>query len=154
MNIDDKDFNFNFDPEKPQADVVKPRVSSYRDLVVWQRAMQLVDEAFKINKSVSESDRVAFTNNLLQIVVAVPAKIAEGWGRKNTKNYLQLLKTARASLFQAETYLIVLKTNNLISDEIETISLGYIDEVKKMLNGLIKSLNNKLKLNGNGNQRE
>jgi four helix bundle protein len=58
---------------------------------------------------------------------------------------LQLLKTARASLFTTETYIIVLKNVDRISMEEEEKVLGLVDEVKKMLNGLIKSLNNKLK---------
>jgi four helix bundle protein len=62
---------------------------------------------------------------------------------------LQLLKTARASLFTTETYIMVLKNVELISKQDEDRVLSLVDEVKKMLNGLIKSLNNKLKITSN-----
>lgn len=147
MNIDGNSFDNIFEEER--AVEMKSKVTSYRDLIVWQRAMQLVEGVYGITKRLPESEKIALASQLNSAVVVIPAKIAEGWGRKNTKNYLQLLKTARASLFTTETYLIVLKTVDLIGEEEEQKLLGYVDEVKKMLNGLIKSLNNKLKTNPN-----
>jgi four helix bundle protein len=142
MNIDGNSFDNVFEEERVE---IKAKVTTYRDLIVWQRAMQLVEGVYNVTKRLPDSEKLAFASHLNSAVVVIPAKIAEGWGRKNTKNYLQLLKTARASLFTTETYLIVLKNVSLIEEDEEGRLLGYVDEVKKMLNGLIKSLNNKLK---------
>ena len=146
MNLDNTSFDTMFEEEKME---VKTRVTSYRDLIVWQRSMQLVEAVYHITKNLPEAEKLAFTTNLNSTVVLVPAKISEGWGRKDTKNYLQLLKTARASLFTTETYIMVLRNVNLINQQEEEKALGLIDEVKKMLNGLIKSLNNKVKTTAN-----
>ncbi|MDP2387834.1 MAG: four helix bundle protein [Bacteroidota bacterium] len=146
MNVDGNSFDNMFDEEKAVG--LRAKVTTYRDLIVWQRAMQLVEGVYNVTKRLPDSEKLAFASHLNSAVVIIPAKIAEGWGRKNTKNYLQLLKTARASLFTTETYLIVLKNVDLVTAEEETKLLGYVDEVKKMLNGLIKSLNNKLKTSG------
>jgi four helix bundle protein len=149
MSIDGNSFDNMFEEEKVVE--TRARVTTYRDLIVWQRAIQLVEGVYNVTKTLPDSEKLSFASHLNSAVVLIPAKIAEGWGRKNTKNYLQLLKTSRASLFTTETYLIVLKNVNLISAEEEAKLLGYVDEVKKMLNGLIKSLNNKLKVSGNTN---
>ena len=143
MSRDGNSFDNMFEDEKVAE--TRAKVTTYRDLIVWQRAMQLVEGVYNVTKKLPDSEKLAFASHLNSAVVVIPAKIAEGWGRKNTKNYLQLLKTARASLFTTETYLIVLSNVNLINQDEEGKLLGYVDEVKKMLNGLIKSLNNKLK---------
>lgn len=147
VEIDGNSFDNIFEEDRSME--AKAKVTSYRDLIVWQRAMQLVEGVYHVSKNLPENEKVALAGQINAAAVVVPAKIAEGWGRKNTKNYLQLLKTARASLFITETYLIMLQTVGLIEESEEQRLLGYVDEVKKMLNGLIKSLNNKLKTNTN-----
>jgi len=146
MNTDNTGFDTIFEDEKVE---LKAKVTSYRDLIVWQRSMQLVEAVYHVTKNLTDAEKLAFSSHLNGSVVLIPAKIAEGWGRKNTKNYLQLLKTARASLFTTETYIMVLKNVELISKQDEDRVLSLVDEVKKMLNGLIKSLNNKLKITSN-----
>ncbi len=146
MNIDNTGFDTIFEEEKVE---LKAKVTSYRDLIVWQRSIQLVEAVYHVTKNLTDAEKLSFSSHLNGSVVLIPAKIAEGWGRKNTKNYLQLLKTARASLFTTETYIMVLKNVDLISKQDEDRVLSLVDEVKKMLNGLIKSLNNKLKISSN-----
>lgn len=74
--------------------------------------------------------------------VSVPSNIAEGWGRMSLKNYIQFLRISRGSLFELETQIIISKDLNYIENS-ETIE-NLIEETGKMLNSLIKSLENKL----------
>jgi four helix bundle protein len=71
---------------------------------------------------------------------SVPANIAEGWGRGTTKEYVQFLLIARGSLMETETHLIVSQKLGYVSQEDLQLMQARIEEIGKMLNGLIQSL--------------
>ena len=70
--------------------------------------------------------------------VSIPSNIAEGWGRLSKKNYIQFLRTARGSLYELETQIIISIDLNY-NDNSETVA-SLIVEISKMLNAMIKSL--------------
>lgn len=90
-------------------------------------------------KSFPEEEKYGLVSQMRRSAVSVPSNIAEGWGRMSKKNYIQFLRTARGSLFELETQIIISAELNLNKNTENIESL--IVEISKMLNALIKSLN-------------
>jgi four helix bundle protein len=82
---------------------------------------------------------------LNKAVISVPSNIAEGWGRELSKNYLQFLRIARGSLMEVETMVLISKNLNFISEKEFIETQNKIEEVGKILQGLIKSINQKIR---------
>jgi four helix bundle protein len=127
--------------DKHKPDVV----SSYRDLVVWQRAMALVSAVYKLTSSFPESERFGLTSQIRRAAVSIPSNIAEGQGRLATKEFRQFLGIARGSLKELETQLLI--SIDLTYAEAAEVAacLGLADEVGRMLNALIKALERRIK---------
>ncbi len=82
------------------------------------------------------------TNQIRRAAVSVPANIAEGWGRNSTKNYIQFIRISIGSLYEIETQLIIANNQNYITNQKKSALSARIDELGKMLNKLLKSLDN------------
>ena len=113
-------------------------INSYKDLLVWQRAVELVSSIYGITKVFPEDERFGLTSQMRRSAVSIPSNIAEGWGRLSRKNYLQFLRISRGSLFELETQIEICKRLNYIK-EIDKLEKEII-EISKMLNALIKKL--------------
>jgi len=120
-------------------------VKSYKDLEVWQLAMDLAENVYTITKEFPREEIYGLTSQLRRAAVSIPSNIAEGQGRKSTKEFLQFLSIAYGSLCEVETQLLL------------SVRLGYVDSsrlentdplcqsVGRMLNGLMRSLRTKLR---------
>ena len=82
-------------------------VKSYKDLVVWQKGIMLVDLVYAVTGKFPKEEMYGLTNQIRRAAVSIPANIAEGWGRDSTKNYLQFLRISRGSLYEVETMLTI-----------------------------------------------
>ncbi|HMH83730.1 MAG TPA: four helix bundle protein, partial [Gemmatimonadales bacterium] len=80
-------------------------INGYRDLLVWQRAMDLVIEAYGFAKRFPGEERYALAQQLRRAAVSVPSNIAEGHGRKYLGDYVRHVSIARGSLMEMETQL-------------------------------------------------
>lgn len=125
------------------------RIKSYKDLIVWQKAILLVTEVYSISKTFPDSEKFGLSNQLNRAVVSVPSNIAEGWGRESNKNQLQFLRISRGSLMEVETLILISKNLNYINDQKFKIISSEIEEVGKILQGLIKSIQQKIVITGN-----
>lgn len=103
--------------------------------------MRLVTLIYDLTKTFPEDERFGLTSQMRRCAVSVPSNIAEGWGRMSRKNYLQFLRISRGSLFELETQLLITKELKYSNNSEATESL--IVEVSKMLNSLIKKLEEK-----------
>lgn len=74
------------------------QIRSHRDLIVWQKAMDLVEAVYKATASFPKEETYALTSQIRRAVVSIPANIAEGQGRRLTKEYLYFLANARVAL--------------------------------------------------------
>ena len=83
------------------------RVRNYRDLVVWQRAVDFVAEIYRITARFSRDERFGLTAQLRRASVSVCANIAEGSGRATSRDLLNFLSHARGSLKEAESMVLV-----------------------------------------------
>jgi four helix bundle protein len=112
------------------------RVQSYRDLIVWNKAMDLVVEVYRVSTAFPASERFRLIDQMTRAVVSVPANIAEGQGRGTSKDFAQFLAIARGSLNETETYLLLaIRLGYLTADQAER-ALALLTEVSKMLGAL------------------
>jgi four helix bundle protein len=115
-------------------------MKSYRDLIVWQKSMNLVTLIYKLVLELPENEKYGLTPQIKRSAISIPSNIAEGYGRNYRKDYSRFLQIARGSLFENQTQLEIavnldfIKVENL--NEIKELSI----EVEKMLNSLIKKL--------------
>ena len=115
----------------------------YRDLIVWQKAMSLVEDAYRLSGSFPAEERFVLAAQLRRAAISVPSNIAEGHGRKSTGAYLQHLSVATGSLMELETQLrIAVRLGYVDADQSESF-MQKSDEVGKMLTSLRTSLNPK-----------
>jgi four helix bundle protein len=122
------------------------KINSYKDLIVWQKSIALVTEIYKLTKTFPAEEKFGIVNQLNRAVVSIPANIAEGWGRESSKNYLQFLRISRGSLMETETLLVISKNLNYIDDENFRMISEKLDETGKILQGLIKGVQQKINL--------
>ena len=116
-------------------------VQSYRDLEVWQKAMDLVTTVYDITKTFPETERFGLTNQLRRAAVSIPSNIAEGQGRRTTKDFLSFLYIARGSLMEVQTQFEIANRLEFVGPEVTTEFEGQTAIVGRLLNGLIRSLN-------------
>jgi four helix bundle protein len=115
---------------------------NYRDLDVWQLAMDLVVECYKLTKMFPKSELFVLASQLQRAAVSVPANIAEGQARQHVKEFIQHLSIAQGSLAEAETHIQIAERLHYIdSDKVQEI-LTKSDQVARMITGLKKSLQN------------
>jgi four helix bundle protein len=82
-----------------------PKVSHFRELRVWQGGMDLVESVFRVSGEFPKSELYGLTNQMRRAAVSVPSNIAEGQTRASTKEYLNHVSIAQASLAEVETQL-------------------------------------------------
>src|SRR6266542_2536034 len=115
-------------------------IQTYRDLTVWQKSMDLVAEIYRLTKLFPQDELFGLTSQIRRAAVSVPANIAEGYGRIHRKEYLHHLSIARGSLMEVETHLQIAVRLSYLSREQVVPSWGLAQEVGRLLNGLIRSL--------------
>ena len=119
---------------------------SYQNLEAWKKGMEIVKEPYLISKSFPPEEIYALTSQVKRAAVSVPSNLAEGLGRNYKKDTIQFLHIARGSLYELETLLIVAKMVNYIKEENVMTCILLIEEEKKILNGLIKSFEQRVDL--------
>ena len=115
-------------------------IRSHRDLIVWQKAMNLVEAVYKATASFPKEEKYALTNQIRRAVVSIPANIAEGQGRRLSKEYLYFLANARGSLLELDTHLEIATRLGYLGKTTYKELKDQLDEVARMLNGLMKSV--------------
>ena len=115
-------------------------IKDFKDLIVWQKAMEFVAEVYRLVKKLPKEELFALSNQIRRAAISIPSNIAEGQGRNSTKEFIQFLAIAKGSKAELETQLLLcVKINYLINSDIDT-AINLIQEVGKMINALQKSL--------------
>lgn len=81
------------------------QIKSFRDLIVWQKAMDLVEMIYTVTKQFPADERYALTSQLKRASGSVPSNIAEGYGRNSTADYIRFLQIVLGSLYEVQTQL-------------------------------------------------
>jgi len=119
---------------------VSPIVQSYRDLIVWKKAMNLVLDVYRSTQTFPKTETYGLISQLRRSAVSIPSNIAEGQARLSTLEFKQSLGHARGSLMEVETYILLAQELTYLErDQSESLLAGTA-EVGKILNGLLNSL--------------
>jgi len=116
---------------------------SFRDLSVWQRAIQLTLEIYKLADAFPNSERFGLTNQLRRAAVSVASNIAEGYGRATKGEYIQFLGHARGSVSEVETQLVIARALSFGAKQKLDSTETLCSEVGRMLRVMMKSLQSK-----------
>jgi four helix bundle protein len=112
----------------------------YRDLIVWQKAMQLVPAVYALVKKLPTEERYALSDQIRRAVVSVPANIAEGQARQHAAEFAQHLAIARGSLAELDTLLLVAAQLGYVTEaELQRIA-PLLTDVRRLLQALIHSV--------------
>jgi four helix bundle protein len=113
---------------------------SFKDLLVWQRAVQMIVAIYKLTSSFPASEQFGITNQLRRASVSVASNIAEGYGRSTKGEYVQFLGHARGSNCEVQTQLIISKELGFGSDQSRQLAESLSGEVSKMLVAMMTKL--------------
>lgn len=115
-------------------------IKSYKELIVWQKSIQLVKEIFTLTSKFPNSELYGLTSQMRRAAVAIPSNIAEGYGRGSIKSYTQFYAIAYGSALELETQIIIAKDLRMAKNE-DFIRSGELHlEVSKMLNSMINKM--------------
>lgn len=120
------------------------KVQSYRDLVAWQKSMDLAVAIHRVAISFPRSELFGLTSQLNRAAVSIPSNIAEGHGRRTTNDYIHFLTISRGSLNEVETQLTLAHRYDYISEAVHCDLLELCAEVGRILSGLIESLKRRI----------
>jgi len=113
---------------------------SYEDLVVWQKAMDLVTVTYKSTACFPREEHFGLTSQLRRAAVSIPSNIAEGQGRLSEKEFRHFLGQARGSLMEVETQFQIAQNSGYIGATKALEILKMCAEVGRILNGLMASI--------------
>lgn len=114
--------------------------SNYKELKVWQKAMDLTVEVYELVKLLPKEETYALSDQMRRAVVSIPSNIAEGQGRNSDKEFIQFLSIARGSLWELETQIEICLRIGYIDQSLTTSIYNLIAEISKMINALSNSL--------------
>lgn len=109
------------------------KIQSYQELIVWQKSIELVKEIYQLIADFPSSEKFIIIPQICRAVISIPSNIAEGYGRRSHKEYLQFYSIAYGSALETETQLIISKKLCLASENKFTKAENLLNEILKML---------------------
>jgi four helix bundle protein len=109
------------------------KIKSHRDLIVWQKAMDLVDEIYDLSQELPPEEKFGLKSQLTRAAVSVPTNIAEGRGRATSREFAHFLNVAWSSLLEIDTLLEITRRRAFLSEARLALALALHEEVGKML---------------------
>jgi four helix bundle protein len=117
-----------------------PEIESFKDLIVWQRSIQMSVALYRFTQAFPPDERFGLTNQLRRAGVSVASNIAEGYGRTSTGEYRHFLGIARGSNFEVQTQLVISRELGL-GDRQQLVEVdGLSQEIARMLVAMIQKL--------------
>ena len=113
---------------------------NYKELNVWKKARIFVKEVYLLAGDFPKEEKYGLASQIQRAAVSIPSNIAEGAGRESPKEFHYFLNVALASSFEVETQLILAFDLSYISENALNQALKNVQEIQKMLTGLMKSL--------------
>ena len=125
------------------TEALRHKVRTYRDLFVWQKAMQLVTDVYSLTKRLPKDEVYGLTSQVRRCCISIPSNIAEGYGRKSTNDYCRFLQIAIGSLYELQTQLEICLNLKYITEIVFEEIHEQSREIERMLSSLISKLNSK-----------
>jgi four helix bundle protein len=115
----------------------------YKDLIAWQKAMDLVTAIYTLTDRFPKREVYSLTDQIRRAAVSVPSNIAEGQAHFNPREFLHFLRHARGSLAELETQILIARRLRYCNQNDEVPILQQVDELSRILSGLVNSLKEK-----------
>lgn len=122
---------------------MKNEIRNFKDLIVWQKSVNLSIHVYHLTKSFPDGERFGLTSQIRRCAVSVASNIAEGKQRSTTKDYVNFLKISRGSLAELETQLIIAEKLRFVEKTSYNNIAMEIEVISKMLNAMIGKLSGK-----------
>jgi four helix bundle protein len=115
-------------------------VASHKDLLVWQRSMDLVETVYRFTASFPATEQWGLISQMRRAAISVPSNIAEGYGRQATGEYRHHVSFARGSLLELETQILLARRLKYLQAVDAEPVLKEIDQISRMLATLVSKL--------------
>ncbi|HLL89604.1 MAG TPA: four helix bundle protein [Tepidisphaeraceae bacterium] len=117
---------------------------NYKELIAWQRAMDLVEAVYRVTRGFPRDEIYALTNQLRRAAVSIPSNIAEGQGRGGTAEFIHFLNVSYGSLQELETQLLIAERLGYVEAAALAAPQDLAAEVCRLVSGLLRSLQSSL----------
>ena len=114
-------------------------INDFKDLIIWQKGMEIAEHCYLATKLFPKDELYGIVQQIRRSAVSIPANIAEGYGRRSTKDYIRFLNIALGSINELETHLILSQRIGLCDNNIQII-LEILKQETRMILALIKKL--------------
>jgi four helix bundle protein len=115
-------------------------VQSYRELIVWQKAMDLVEAVYRATVRFPREEIYGLTGQMRRAAVSIPSNVAEGQGRNTTRDFLHFLSIAQESVKEVETQVLIAERLAYVTKQVGAGLIEQTAEVGRLLSGLSNSL--------------
>jgi len=115
-------------------------IRSFRDLVAWQKGVELCQRVYEDSKCFPADERFGLVAQMRRAAVSVPSNIAEGYGRRSRRDYLRFLNMALGSLCELETQLILAVRLGLAGGDDVGASMALVRDIDRLLSALIRAV--------------
>jgi four helix bundle protein len=120
--------------------IERKKVEGYKDLLVWQKGIQLAKEVYRITQTFPNEEKFGLVSQMRRAAVSIPSNIAEGQARHTTKEFVQFVSHAEGSVAEMDTQLILALELGYCSEERGAGASGLLSDLRKMLNALRRTL--------------
>jgi len=115
-------------------------VKNYRELIVWQKAMDLVEMIYQVTRQFPKEELYGLTSQIRRAAVSIPSNVAEGQARQSTAEFRNFLSIAQGSRAEVETQLMIAQRLGYLSQEKAEQILNISEEIKRMIYSLTAKL--------------
>ena len=116
-------------------------MNNFKELKVWQKAINLIVEVYKLTNSFPKSETYGISSQIQRASVSISCNISEGCGKSSEKDFNRFLEMALGSANEVENLLIICEKLNYINQQIASVKSLQIQEIRRMIIGLTKTLN-------------
>ena len=125
---------------KTTAPLENPPVEGYRDLLVWQKGIELAKLTYEITRALPADEKFGLVSQMRRAAVSIPSNIAEGQARHTRGEFIQFISHAEGSVAELSTQLHLATQLGFLSETVATRPQSLLDELRRMLNGLRRKL--------------
>ena len=119
-------------------------IKDYRELIVWQKAMDLVETIYQTTRTFPKEEIYGLTSQIRRAAISIPSNIAEGNGRNTTRDYVHFLGMAYGSVKEVETQVLIAERLRYINSGRSVELVTMTGETARLISGLMNSLNRKI----------
>ena len=116
------------------------KISTFRDLIVWQKGIELVKEVYKATRNFPQEELYGLTSQMRRAAVSIPSNIAEGFRKRFDKEQKQFFTIAQGSSAELETQIVIAKQLNYITEPTEQTLIDLLTQISRMLTTMYKQL--------------